>query len=190
MLSRYIRRHVRRCVFATWNGVAIQIFHHPDHMRNLDRMTRGVQASLSDYSEKFGPYPYHELRLIEAPGSDVGLHADTDEHPLFGRVRAAQSGRRPAQHRFPLRGRRARWLYQWWGNRAQPAPVEGAPETTESLAWYSAIGVVERTYGAEHVRRFLDALREAYLSPNARADVPLLRADDWFSVYRKGPFAM
>ena len=33
-------------------------------------------------------------------------------------------------------------------------------------------------------------MREAYLTPAARANVPLLRADDQFLAYRKGPFAM
>ena len=33
-------------------------------------------------------------------------------------------------------------------------------------------------------------MREAYLSPRARADVPLLRATDRSSAYRKGVFAM
>jgi hypothetical protein len=33
-------------------------------------------------------------------------------------------------------------------------------------------------------------MRGAYLNPSSRADLPLLRAHDWFSAYRKGPFAM
>jgi hypothetical protein len=33
-------------------------------------------------------------------------------------------------------------------------------------------------------------MREVYLTPASRANVPLLRADDQFLAYRKGPFAM
>ena len=71
-----------------------------------------------------------------------------------------------------------------------PAPVEGAALLGESLAWYSALGVVEETFGREHLRRLLGMMRGVYLIPSARANVPLLRADDWFLAYRKGPFAM
>ena len=71
-----------------------------------------------------------------------------------------------------------------------PARVEGAALLSESLAWYSALGVVEETFGREHLRRLLGMMREVYLIPSARANVPLLRADDWFLAYRKGPFAM
>ena len=80
--------------------------------------------------------------------------------------------------------------HQWWGHTLIPAEVEGAALLTESLAWYSALQVVERTFGREHLERLLGMMREAYVRPRARADVPLLRADDWFLAYRKGPFAM
>ena len=61
---------------------------------------------------------------------------------------------------------------------------------TESLAWYSALQVVERTLGREHLRRLLSMMREVYATPRTRAEVPLLRATDSFLTYRKGPFAM
>jgi hypothetical protein len=80
--------------------------------------------------------------------------------------------------------------HQWWGSQVAPANVEGAPLLSESLAWYSAMSVVRETYGDEHLRRLLNLMREAYLSPSSRAAPPLLRTYDWFSAYRKGPFAM
>jgi aminopeptidase N len=80
--------------------------------------------------------------------------------------------------------------HQWWGNQVTYASVEGAPVLSESLAWYSAMMVVEKSYGHEHLRRLLKLMREAYLTPHARANVPLLRATDWLQGYRKGPFAM
>jgi len=56
--------------------VAIQIFHHPGHAANLDRMVRSVRASLSYYTEQFGPYPYSHIRLVEYPGHGRGMHAE------------------------------------------------------------------------------------------------------------------
>jgi hypothetical protein len=83
-----------------------------------------------------------------------------------------------------------RMAHQWWGNTLIPADVEGAAVLTETLAWYSAMGVVEQAFGREHLQRLLSMMREVYVTPRARADVPLLRAGDWFLAYRKGPFAM
>jgi hypothetical protein len=71
-----------------------------------------------------------------------------------------------------------------------PASVEGRSLLSESFAWYAALGVIEQEYGPEHFARFLGFMREAYLDPGSRADVPLLRASDFFLGYRKGPFAM
>jgi aminopeptidase N len=50
--------------------------------------------------------------------------------------------------------------HQWWGNQLKQAYGEGAGLITESLAWYSAIGVMEDKYGSEHLRRLLSFLRE------------------------------
>jgi aminopeptidase N len=80
--------------------------------------------------------------------------------------------------------------HSWWGGQVAPAWVEGAPVLSESLAWYSALSVVEKAHGAAYLGRLMDKMREAYLTPRTRAGVPLLRATDWFLAYRKGPFAM
>ncbi|MDF2629631.1 MAG: rane protein [Symbiobacteriaceae bacterium] len=58
-----------------WNDVAIQIFHHPGHTTNLDQMASGVRASLSHYTQQFGPYPHSYIRLVERPGHGLGMHA-------------------------------------------------------------------------------------------------------------------
>jgi hypothetical protein len=173
-----------------WNDVAIQIFHHPDHAWNLDRMVRSVQASLAYYTEQFGPYPHRQLRLVEHPGDGNTLHAspvNISYEEGFSLFNPEADGR---DLDFPFAIVAHEVAHQWWGNQVTPAPVEGAPVLTESLAWYSAMAVVEKTYGDAHLRRLLGVMREAYLTPRARADVPLLRATDRFLAYRKGPFAM
>jgi hypothetical protein len=70
------------------------------------------------------------------------------------------------------------------------ARMEGRALLSESFAWYAAMGVIEEEYGAAHLQRFLGFMRRSYLTPRSRADVPLLRANDSFLGYRKGPFAM
>ena len=75
-----------------------------------------------------------------------------------------------------------------------PARVEGAPLLTESLAWYSAINVVEESLGrvvfGQDEAVTMDAMRASYLAPHATPEVPLLRANDWLAVYRTGALAM
>jgi ABC-2 type transport system permease protein len=68
--------------------------------------------------------------------------------------------------------------------------AEGAPLITESFAWYAAMGVVEDTYGREHLRRLLRFFRQPSPIPPIRQSLPLLRAQDPYAAYRKGPFAL
>jgi hypothetical protein len=153
-------------------------------------MVRSVQASLDYYTEQFGPYPHKQLRLVEHPGNGNGLHAspvNISYEEGFSLFNPKADGR---ELDFPFAIVAHEVAHQWWGNQLTPARVEGAPVLTESLAWYSAMAVVKKTYGDAHLRRLLGVLREAYLTPRALADVPLLRATDWFLAYRKGPFVM
>jgi hypothetical protein len=173
-----------------WNDVAIQIFHHPGHAWKLDRMVRSVQASLSDYTARFGPYPQGQIRLVEYPGDALTLHASPINISYQETFSLLDTADGPRDLDFPFAVVAHEVAHQWWGNQLIPATVEGAPVLSESLAWYSAMSVVEKTHGPAHLRRLLQLMRGAYLAPHTRASVPLLRSNEWLQVYRKGPFAM
>ena len=124
------------------------------------------------------PVPARPAQARRAPRRRRQLARLSGQHLVRGRVLSAEPGRRSAGHRSSLRGGGARGGAQWWGATLTPARVEGAAVLTESLAWYSALQVVERTFGREHLRRLLSMMREVYVTPRTRADVPLLRATD------------
>jgi hypothetical protein len=171
-------------------GVSIEIFHHPAHAWNVERMVRSVQASLDYYTQLFGPYPHRQVRLVEHPGDGVTLHASPINISYEEGFSLLNPDGDPRDIDFSFAVVAHEVAHQWWGHTLIPAEVEGAAMLTESLAWYSALEVVERTFGREHLGRLLGMMRRAYVTPRARADVPLLRANDWFLAYRKGPFAM
>jgi aminopeptidase N len=176
---------------ARWNNVAIQILHHPSHTANLDRMVRSVQASLSHYTEQFGPYPHNDIRIVEHPGHGIGMHAEatTIDHQEGFSLLNPRDG--PQGIDLPFYVVAHEVAHQWWGSQlALARPLEGNALLTESLASFSAYQVVEDTYGPEHLRRLMRQLRVEYQVPRTRAAVPLLRANDSFLAYRKGPFAM
>ena len=172
-------------------AVVIQIFHHPGHAANLDRIVRSVQASLSYYAEHFGPYPYDLLRLVEHPGHGLGMHAEAttiDHEEGFSLLNPSDG---PWGLDLPFYVVAHEVAHQWWGAaQLVPASVEGAGLLVESLAVYSGMRVLEETYGYEHLRRYLSQLRASYEVPRTRAAAPLLRAVDPFLTYRKGPLAL
>jgi ABC-2 type transport system permease protein len=168
--------------------VTIQVYHHPEHAANAERMLRSARASLERYTRAYGPYPHGRIiRLVENPGGGIGAHAEAatiDYTEGFSRFDPADD---PRGLDLPF-GVVAHEMAHEWG--APYAFAEGAPLITESFAWYAAMGVVEQTYGREHLRRLLRFFRQPSPIPPIRQSVPLLRAMDPYAAYRKGPFAL
>ncbi|MEO8381465.1 MAG: ABC transporter permease [Acidobacteriota bacterium] len=167
--------------------VAIEVFHHPGHTANVDGMFRGMRRALTQYTQRFGPYPYKVLRMIEYPRKDGGAHAAhgaiwySEVYALLDPSRDERGFDLP----FAVVAHETAHQFQ-----VAPARVEGRALLSESFAWYAAMGVIEEEYGTGHLQNFLAFMRRDFLNPRSRADVPLLRASDWFTAYRKGPFAM
>jgi ABC-2 type transport system permease protein len=168
--------------------VTIQIYHHPEHAANLDRILRSVRASLDYYTRAYGPYPHgHVLRLVENPGGGIGAHSEAttiDYTEGFSRFNPARD---PRGLDMPFAVVAHEMAHEWG---APYAFAEGAPLITESFAWYAGMGVVERGYGREHLRRLLRFFRQPSPIPPIRQSRPLLRAMDPYAAYRKGPFAL
>jgi hypothetical protein len=171
-----------------WNGVAIQIFHHPESRGNLDRMVRSVRASLDHCTEHFGPYAHSYVRLVEIPGRGVGLRAETSTITYregFGLLRPEDDSRG-----FDLVFAVVAHEVGHICGAVSYARVEGAGVMSETLAWYRALGVVKAVHGQEHLRRLLSWMREPHMIAPIRAAVPLLRGGGEYAVNRRGPFAM
>ena len=177
---------------ARWRDVEIEILHHPPHTRNLERMLHGVRASLDYHTRHYGPYPHKQLRLVEYPSTGRGLGLTSfpgliEYSEAFALVRP-EDDQRKIDFPFAIMGHEMG--HQWWGHQLVPALVEGAPVLSESLAWYSAMLVIEETLGRDHLQRLLAIMRREYMAPHETRDVPLLRTFDRLDAYRTGPFAM
>ncbi|WP_048826593.1 M1 family metallopeptidase [Hymenobacter sp. DG25B] len=171
-------------------AVAIQVYYPPGQTENPARMVRSAQASLDYYTRQFGPYLYRQLRFVAHPSYAFGHHAapidiTAEEGFFLLNPKADERGfdlvTAVVAHEV---------AHQWWGNQLKPAYVEGAGLITESLGWYSAMGVLEDKYGPEHRQALLRFLREENETPRTRAAKPLLQADDFYQNYRKGPLAL
>jgi ABC-type transport system involved in multi-copper enzyme maturation permease subunit len=171
-------------------AVDIQIYYPPSLTDNPARMVRSAQASLDYYTKQYGPYPHRQLRFVTQPSYGFGHHAapidiTADEGFFLLNPKADKRGfdlvTAVVAHEV---------AHQWWGNQLKQAYVEGAGLITESLAWYSAMGMLEDNYGAEHLQALLSFLREENETPRTRAAKPLLQADDFYQNYRKGPLAL
>lgn len=176
-----------------WKGVEIEVFHHPGHEYNVDRMIRAVKESLDYYTRWFGPYQHGQVRIVEFPryaefaqsfagtipysegiGFIADVKADDIDYPFF--VTAHEVA------------------HQWWGHQLVPADVQGGAMLSETLAEYGALMVMEKEYGRGQIGRFLRHELDGYLqgrTTERRAEMPLaLVENQQYIHYNKGALAM
>jgi ABC-2 type transport system permease protein len=171
--------------------VLIRILYHPGHPANVERMLRSARASLDYYTEKYGPYPYRHLTIAERGGPGNSLHAEASMIGYSETYALFQPDDSPKGFDLPYYAIAHEVAHQWWGAaQFQPANAEGIAFLAEGLAVYSGMQVLEKKYGSGHMNRYLSFLRESYEVPRTRASLPLLRANNSFLGYRKGPLAL
>jgi ABC-2 type transport system permease protein len=169
--------------------VAIRIVHDPRHTANLERMVRGVRASLDYYTPRFGPYQYSHVTFVEHPGDGdgAGIHAVPtmliwEEGFAFWNPKNEPDS---LDHPFAVVAHEM--AHQW---TVPYASVEGAPVLSEGLAWYYAMKAVEHARGREQLQLLMSFMRHPHPNPPIRRGEPLLRGLDPYLSYRRGPFAL
>lgn len=172
-------------------SVALEIFHHPPHRANLDRMMAGMKASLDYYTSTFGPFPYRELRVVEVPPYSINGRAFPSALALAEQNFITRTG--PGIVDLTFFGTAHEVAHQWWGGQVRPAYAKGRGFVSETLANYSAMLVTEKVLGTAEARRVYDYQMNRYLTQRGETgrDVPLLEVDDHPHVsYGKGAVAM
>jgi ABC-2 type transport system permease protein len=172
--------------------VALEVFHHPPHRANLDRMMSGMQASLDYYTSTFGPFPYRELRVVEIPPYSINARAFPSALALAEQNFITRTG--PGIVDLTFFGTAHEVAHHWWGGQVRPAYAKGRRFVSESLANYSAMLVTEKVLGPAEARRVYDYQMNRYLQRRGEtgSDAPLLEVgDDQPHVsYGKGAVAM
>jgi ABC-2 type transport system permease protein len=174
-----------------WNDVALQIFHHPPHRYNLERMTAPMKSSLDFYTSSFGPFPYRELRVMEIPPYSINGRAFPSAIAFAEQNFITRSGTGFVDLTFF--GTAHEVAHHWWGGQIRPAWAKGRGFVSESLANYSAMLVTEKVLGPLEARRVYDFQMDRYLRRRAETgrDVPLLEVDDHPHIsYGKGAVAL
>src|SRR6185503_5889015 len=141
----------------------------------------------------FGPYPFKELRVVEFFRYVSFARANpytitfSERSAFITRIESDDVDR-------PFFFVAHETAHQWWGNALRGARLKGDALLSEKLAQYSAMMVMEKTYGRDMARRFYGFERDRYLSGRrafASREVPLVDAfDEGNLYYNKGAVAM
>ncbi len=184
------RYAVRRAV---QDGVTIELWFHPTHHRNVDRMLGAAQRTLQIMGTRFGAYPLPVLRMAEVPSvwrfggfATTGALYFTENRGMLTdeRVQGIDLVSRRVAHEV---------AHQWWGHTVDPLNMPGSLLIVESLAKYSEQLVIASLYGENAVAPILAYDHDRYLAGRARdgREEPTLveLADQSYLDYGKGALA-
>ncbi|MCV2422039.1 ABC transporter permease/M1 family aminopeptidase [Paucibacter sp. DJ2R-2] len=186
---------------SSWTGpdgraVQLQVFYHPEHVANVQRMLDGMKASLEVFSQQFGPYPFRHARIIEFPAYERFAQAFAGTVPFSESIGFIQNFKNDAEHKIDLGSfvTAHEMAHQWWGHQVNGADKQGMTLLTESFAQYSAMLVMEKLYGKEQIRQFLKFELDRYLRERGNElieELPLARVENQAYIhYRKGAVVM
>lgn len=179
-----------------WNGVDIEVYHHPGHTYNIDRMVQASKDTLDYFTKNFGPYQFRQYRIIEFPRYASFAQSFPNTVPFSEAIGfvARVKPDDPKDVDFPYFVTAHELAHQWWGHQIVPAGVAGGPMPVESFAEYTALLVMEKKYGREKMKRFLKIELDRYLFGRQQEDeyeTPLYLAEGQSYIhYSKGSLAL
>lgn len=148
--------------------VDLEVYYHPDHAYNVDHMLTSMERSLDYYTEAFGPYQHQQARILEFPRYEEYAQAFPGTMPYSegaGFITDRSDSTAIDQVFFVVAHELA---HQWWAHQVIGANVSGSTFMSESFAQYSALMVMEETYGPNRMKQFLAYERDRYLRGRGR----------------------
>jgi aminopeptidase N len=185
------RYNVRREQFG---GVKLEIFYHPGHEYNLERMLQASRKGLEYFGKNFAPFQFQQFRIIEYPRYRTFAQSFPNTVPFsegLGFIQRVQKADDIDQIFYVTAHELA---HQWWGHQLIGSMTRGSNMMSESLAQYSALMIMEKEYGPNKMQQFLKHELDRYLrgrSGEKRREPPLtLVQNEPYVWYNKGSLAM
>ncbi len=178
-----------------WTGksgekVNVEIYHHPSHTYNLDRLVKGVKQSMDYYTENYGPYQYTQMRVLEFPRYSTFAQSFPNTVPFAESFGWVGDFKDPNNLDYVFTVAAHEVAHQWWGHQVSPSATRGSNQIAESMAEYSSLMVMKKEYGADAMQKFLKEELDTYLRSRAnesKFEKTLMNNDSQTYVwYRKG----
>ncbi len=178
-----------------WNGISIEVYYLKEHPWNVPKMLNSVKKSFAYYTQNFGPYAHKEARIIEFPRIAAFAQAFPGTMPYSESIGFIANLEHPDDIDFVFYVVAHEMAHQWWAHQVVGANMQGATLLSETLAQYSALMTMEKEYGRDTMRKFLQYEMDNYLRSRGTEllkERPLLRVESsqGYIHYRKGSLAM
>jgi hypothetical protein len=176
-----------------WHDVNLEIYYHRGHEFDLDRMMQGMKSTLDYATTQFSPFQFRQLRIIEFPRYGNFAESFPNTIPFsegIGFITYVNPKEKDAIN-LPFFVTAHETGHQWWGHQVVSANTEGETAIVETLAQYTALMVMKKTYGADSMKKFMRYQLDGYLRGRAQEhdeEKPLVRveANQGYIHYNKG----
>ncbi|MFZ4543612.1 MAG: M1 family aminopeptidase [Saprospiraceae bacterium] len=177
-----------------WNGISLEVYYHKDHAYNVDRMLNSIQKSLEYYTKNFGPYTHKQCRIIEFPRIASFAQCFPGTMPYSEGIGFISDFSDPEAIDMVFYVVAHEMGHQWWAHQECGAKMQGGEMTVETFAQYSALMVMEKEYGRDAMRKFLEYEMDRYLRGRGREtlkELPLSKCENQGYIhYQKGSVVM
>jgi aminopeptidase N len=174
--------------------VDLAVYYQPGHEYNVQRMLDGMKTSLQLFNEQFSPYQFKQARILEFPSYADFAQSFANTIPYSENIGFLMQQGEADKIDIVTYVTAHEIAHQWWGHQLVPSNQQGGSMLVESFAQYSALLVMERTYGKEMMRRFLKYELDRYLRRRGGEpleELPLARVENQpYIHYQKGALAM
>jgi ABC-2 type transport system permease protein len=177
--------------------VELAVYFHPPHAHNVRRMLDAMKVSLDVFSEKFSPFQFRQLRVLEFPAYASFAQSFANTVPYsesIGFIQNFKDVSRDTKIDLVTYVTAHEVAHQWWAHQVIGADKQGMTLLSESFAQYSALLVMEKLYGRDQIRKFLKYELDGYLRSRGGEileELPLYRVENQGYIhYQKGGLAM
>jgi ABC-2 type transport system permease protein len=179
-----------------WNGIDVEVYYDKQHAMNVPNMIKSIEKSLEYYTKNFGPFYHKQARIIEFPRYSGFAQAFPGTMPYSESIGFITDLRNVKQDDID-------YVYyvvahemghQYWAHQLIGPKMQGSEWMSEGFAQYSALMVMEKEYGKDKMKTFLEYEMNGYLSGRSRefeAERPLMKTEgQGYIHYQKASVAM
>ena len=166
-----------------WNGIDLEVYYDKKHAVNVPNMLKSLEKSLSYYIKNFGPYYHKQCRIIEFPRYDDFAQAFPGTMPYSESVGFITDLRDVSKKDIDVVYYIVAYEmgHQWWAHQVCGAKMQGSEFFSEGFAQYSALMVMEKEYGKEKMKKFLEYEMNSYLrgrSQEREGENPIIKTEN------------
>lgn len=176
------------------DGVTLEVYHDAQHARNAPRMIQAMKTALDYYQTAFGDYQFRQARIVEFPAYASFAQAFANTMPYSEGLGFIADFSDPQKIDYVTYVTAHEVAHQWWAHQVIGSDQQGSTVLSETLAQYSALMVMEKTYGRDQIRRFLKQELDRYLRARGTErleELPLMRVENQQYIhYQKGGLIM